>query len=180
MCSPAGPFLSGQEREKVIQAYRKYRFEWQVKQIYSLCRNYTPRGGQSIRKEFIREVKATRLFLWEMELGVWGESVGMQWKPKVLGLQLNWQKHSLTWPWIPACCSWQRLQSLLPLYSSTPHILRLSVLFCAMWLSFGITVYCCQEREAGRIHPSVPLLSSRFTLPAPCYHSLAKDLLIAL
>ena len=78
MFSLAGPCLSGQETEKVIQAYRKCMTretrEWMTnmdekqkeKQIYSLSRNYRPE--RPIHGKRVREVKATRRFLWEKAL----------------------------------------------------------------------------------------------------------------
>lgn len=43
----------GQERTKEIQTYRKFRFEWQAKQIYSLSSNYAPRGANPSKKSLL-------------------------------------------------------------------------------------------------------------------------------
>lgn len=88
MCPPAGLFLLGQEREKLIQAYRTYRFEWQAEQIYSV--QYLPsQRDQPIKKRLLERWRPLSSFLerWNQESG-----------EKALGCNKS-QKY-WTWNWV--------------------------------------------------------------------------------
>lgn len=88
MCPPAGLFLLGQEREKLIQAYRTYRFEWQAEQIYSVQYLHSQRD-QPIKKRLLERWRPLSSFLerWNQES-----------EEKALGCNKS-QKY-WTWNWI--------------------------------------------------------------------------------
>ena len=187
MFSLAGPCLSGQETEKVIQAYRKCMAretrEWmtnmdekqserQEKRIYSLSSDSTVQRDPSIGKELERwrplgDFSGRRH--WSLGRKSWGaidaRSTGLANEltkmlpskavaPCLLLLVASAQ------PVITFYGTFSSIELPCMVIIWQPHILKLSVLFCATWLSLEIAMCCSQERAAGRIHPSVSLFFS--------------------
>lgn len=159
--------------------WKRFRLIWSTdlngkRNRFTLCMvTIVPEGP--LHQKSVRKVKATRQFLWEMELGrklCNGSKMYQIW---------NWNgRPSLSWTVHTACGTWQSLQRLTP--SVALHLLWLLMLFCETWLSSGITKAALRRGKQQNFPSAPPLFSTVFQVhpSAPFYRPLAKGLLIAL